>query len=393
MQRCRYCNDILSKAVKPTESEVDTNAMSPILNESRIPSCTLPPQSFDSTMSIVSSVCDMVDNVEEFLKNLSVDLTDVEFICQDCADTMADVLRDKLDEMQCDVKNYETFLEATENTSRISDFVQKVEKSTMTYPCDDANVETESNSHKSLNAPTEAELIKRNNLLRLKYEQNEEQLYLTKEMYYAKYRLDTLERTNVLNLAFEITHDEHFGVINGCRLGTLPGIDVPWPEINLGLGYVALLVNSLAREIKIPKFERYRIVPYVDLSYVETTTPIVQVYPLYNKHRKLVWTSKFDNALCGLLDCVNQIIDNINSKDSIFVFPYSIDKDTICDHSSKSSFSIRFFRFGLMSFNCYITRKIRYRGDKEEKWCKALKFLLIDLKWAITWTSGSDTRN
>lgn len=58
-----------------------------------------------------------------------------------------------------------------------------------------------------------------------------------------------LKRCNVLDDAFHISFDGHFGTINGFRLGTLPSLPVDWTEINAALGHASLLLASLARRL------------------------------------------------------------------------------------------------------------------------------------------------
>lgn len=77
-----------------------------------------------------------------------------------------------------------------------------------------------------------------------------------------------LKNTNVFNATFHIWHKEHFGTINGFCLGRLPSAPVDWSEINAAWGQTALLLSALARKINL-KFERYRLVPYGNHSYIE----------------------------------------------------------------------------------------------------------------------------
>ena len=72
--------------------------------------------------------------------------------------------------------------------------------------------------------------------------------------------LERLQRTNVYNDAFCITHDGFFGVINGLRLGRLPNkqvsrpcdmglFQVEWSEINAAWGQTLLLVATVAEKL------------------------------------------------------------------------------------------------------------------------------------------------
>lgn len=57
--------------------------------------------------------------------------------------------------------------------------------------------------------------------------------------------LDTLMRTNILNIAFHIWHDGVFGTINGFRLGRVANVQVPWQEISTAWGQAALLLSII----------------------------------------------------------------------------------------------------------------------------------------------------
>lgn len=87
---------------------------------------------------------------------------------------------------------------------------------------------------------------------------------------YSNMQLDKLQRTNVFNATFHIWHKGHFGTINNFRLGRLPSAPVDWSEINAAWGQTALLLSALARKINLT-FDKYRLVPYGNHSYIEVT--------------------------------------------------------------------------------------------------------------------------
>jgi beclin 1 len=60
--------------------------------------------------------------------------------------------------------------------------------------------------------------------------------------------LRRLEAVDVCEDVFRIGAAGPFGTINGLRLGRMPGVAVDWAEINAGLGQVALLLVTVARE-------------------------------------------------------------------------------------------------------------------------------------------------
>jgi beclin 1 len=82
-------------------------------------------------------------------------------------------------------------------------------------------------------------------------------------------QLARLERTNVYNDAFFISHDGPFGTINGLRLGRLsPPNHVEWPEINAAWGTTALLIATVAERLKFT-FNGYILQPMGSSSRIE----------------------------------------------------------------------------------------------------------------------------
>ncbi|ESZ98142.1 hypothetical protein SBOR_1521 [Sclerotinia borealis F-4128] len=72
--------------------------------------------------------------------------------------------------------------------------------------------------------------------------------------------LEKLQRTNVYNDTFCISHDGKFGTINGLRLGRLSSVPVDWPEINAAWGHALLLLATVADRLGF-KFEGYELQP------------------------------------------------------------------------------------------------------------------------------------
>lgn len=188
------------------------------------------------------------------------------------------------------------------------------------------------------------------------------------QLHYTQAHLSKLKNTNVFNATFLIWHSGHFGTINNFRLGRLPSVPVDWSEINAAWGQTALLLTALARKMNLT-FERYRIVPYGNHSYIEVLSEHRKL-PLYGAGGfRFMWDSKFDAAMVAFLDCLQQFKEEVERGDSGFCLPYRMDKGKIEDSASNNSFSIK------VQFN------------SEEQWTKALKFLLTNLKWCLAWVS------
>lgn len=182
---------------------------------------------------------------------------------------------------------------------------------------------------------------------------------LDNELKYSHSELERLKKINVFNATFHIWHEGHFGTINSFRLGRLPTFNVEWEEVNAAWGQTALLLYSLANATDFV-FQRYTIVPFGSQSYIQGETKL----PLFtNGGLRLFWDAKFDQGMVSFLDCLKQFLDSIEKRGT-FNFPYKIDKSKIGDQKGFYSIKLHF--------------------NSEEQWTKALKFMLINLKWALT---------
>lgn len=194
---------------------------------------------------------------------------------------------------------------------------------------------------------------------------------LKNQVKYTQGQLERLRKTNIFNTTFHIWHSGHFGTINNLRLGRLPTVTVTWQEINAAWGQTVLLLASLARKIGL-KFSKYRLVPFGNHSYIEVIGENKEL-PLYGSGGfKFLWDTKFDAGMSAFLECqaeFQQHVEAQGAQNACFCFPYRINKNFIEDRNSNNSLSIK------MQFN------------SEEQWTKALKFLLTNLKWGLTWAS------
>ncbi|XP_071552320.1 beclin-1-like protein [Panulirus ornatus] len=196
---------------------------------------------------------------------------------------------------------------------------------------------------------------------------------LKSQLSYTQNQLERLKKTNVFNTTFHIWHSGHFGTINNLRLGRLPTAPVSWQEINAAWGQTVLLLASLARKIGL-KFSKYRLVPFGNHSYIEVVGENREL-PLYGSGGfRFLWDTKFDAGMTAFLECVaefQQHVETQGGQAARFCLPYRINKHCIEDPTSSNSLSIK------MQFN------------SEEQWTKALKFLLTNLKWGLTWVSSA----
>ncbi|KAG0570802.1 hypothetical protein KC19_6G188400 [Ceratodon purpureus] len=182
-----------------------------------------------------------------------------------------------------------------------------------------------------------------------------------------KAQLELLKRTNVLNDAFHIWHDGDFGTINNFRLGRLPNIPVEWDEINAAWGQACLLLHTMAQYCRL-NFS-YRIIPMGSYPKVADNKNTYELFGPVN----LFWSSRYDKAMTFFLACLKEFAEFANARDraakiapeKCFKLPYKIENDKVEGLTITQSF------------------------NRQEKWTKALKYTLCNLKWALYWLIGN----
>lgn len=175
-------------------------------------------------------------------------------------------------------------------------------------------------------------------------------------------QLEKLQRTNVYNDTFCISHDGKFGTINNLRLGRLSSVPVDWPEINAAWGHAVLLLATVAERLNF-KFDGYELQPMGSTSRIiryEQPSPstsrssqrgsmrpvkksILELYSSGDMPLGLTFMHrKFDIAMVAFLECMRQLgafVEEETAKQSEsgkgLCLPYKIDGDKIEDVSIK----------------------------------------------------------
>ncbi|GJP60309.1 hypothetical protein CLOP_g17515 [Closterium sp. NIES-67] len=178
---------------------------------------------------------------------------------------------------------------------------------------------------------------------------------------------EALRRSFVLNDAFHIWHEGEFGTINNLRLGRLPSVPVEWEELNAAWGQACHLLFTLARIANCPV--AHRIIPMGSFPRISDGHNQFELFGPVN----LFWSTRYDRAMLLFLQCLKEFADFANAHDRAnhlppeksFQLPYKIEGDKIQGLTVKQSF------------------------NRDERWTKALKYLLCDLKWALVWTMNN----
>ncbi|KAJ3506859.1 hypothetical protein NM208_g16028 [Fusarium decemcellulare] len=171
--------------------------------------------------------------------------------------------------------------------------------------------------------------------------------------------LEKLQRSNVYNDTFCISHDGSFATINGLRLGRLSNKPVDWPEINAAWGHALLLLVTVADKLGY-RFDGYdpqpmgstsKIIRYEIPSPSSSRLGARAVNPPPKKHVLELYSSgdmplgltfmhrRFDNAMVGFLELVRQLGAFVHRQTEAsgnpLSLPYKIDGDKIGDVSIK----------------------------------------------------------
>ncbi|KAL8632356.1 hypothetical protein Q9189_001928 [Teloschistes chrysophthalmus] len=223
-------------------------------------------------------------------------------ICTECTDLLLTHLQSRLSAAQKERDTYISFLRSLDTTSPSPQTLQKAEKSLKEARTAESKAfadllalekqkkeldgEIASLEAESLALDKEEQAFWRDRnafSLTLSEFQNERDALQAAYEHDAA-QLERLQRTNVYNDCFCISHDGQFGTINGLRLGRLPPQQsVEWAEINAALGTTALLLATVAEKLGFV-FQGYRVRPMGSTSHIEklaetTTTTTTNTTP------------------------------------------------------------------------------------------------------------------
>jgi len=205
-------------------------------------------------------------------------------------------------------------------------------------------------------------------------------------------QLEKLQRTNVYNDTFCISHDGKFGTINGLRLGRLSNVPVDWPEINAAWGHTVLLLATVADRLGF-KFEGYELQPMGSTSRIirydypspsssrtgsqrasarQPKKSILELYSSGDMPLGLTFLHrKFDVAMEAFLECMRQLgafVERESARMSEngrgLSLPYKIEKDKIGDVSIKLGIT------------------------QDDAWSRACKFTLTCCKFLLAHASN-----
>nr|XP_014350027.1 PREDICTED: beclin-1 [Latimeria chalumnae] len=287
--------------------------------------------------------------------------TDVDHpLCEECTDTLLDQLDTQLNITESECQNYKHCLEILEKMNK--EDKEKLQAELKELAAEEQHLIRELEGIETKRKKVAEDLAKvRAEAERL--DQEETRCQIVEHAF--------LNQNVCLFLL--IRHSGQFGTINNFRLGRLPSVPVEWNEINAAWGQTVLLLHALANKMGL-KFQRYRLVPYGNHSYLESLTDKSKELPLYcSGGLRFFWDNKFDHAMVAFLDCVQQFKEEVEKGDTGFCLPYRMDveKGKIEDTGGNGG-----------------SYSIKTQFNSEEQWTKALKFMLTNLKWGLAWVSS-----
>uniref|UniRef100_A0A674E2P3 Beclin-1 n=1 Tax=Salmo trutta TaxID=8032 RepID=A0A674E2P3_SALTR len=216
--------------------------------------------------------------------------TDVDHpLCEECTDTLLDHLDTQLNITENECQNYKNCLELLSQLKEEDSLLLELQK----LGEEESSLVGELEAVEEQRAAVAEDLVQGRShsqqyqkeyseFKRQQLELDDELKSVDNQMRYCQIQLDRLKKTNVFNATFHIWHSGQFGTINNFRLGQLPSVPVEWNEINAAWGQTVLLLHALANKMGL-RFQRYRLVPYGNHSYLES---------LIDKSKVMLVTSK-----------------------------------------------------------------------------------------------------
>jgi len=151
------------------------------------------------------------------------------------------------------------------------------------------------------------------------------------------------------------------------RLGRLPGVSVEWAEINAALGQVVLLLHTFAKAHGV-EFSTYALHPMGSFSKISRVDDPRVLYELHGSGSaplgRLFGTGRFDKGLTMLLACAKELLAFASAQPRPPLSecpPHPVDEDSVGGYS------------------------VRLQFNQEDKWTRAFRNLLDDLRWLLQW--------
>jgi beclin 1 len=308
-------------------------------------------------------------------------------ICVECTDLLVEEMQKKLDSASRERDAYVSYLKQIQSSPLTDDEVSAQEAALRKARQDEADALAELKRLEDEKSALDAELFALEQESR-QLDAEEESFWRSRNDFATKLStfqnerdsinsrfdhdsrlLEKLQRSNVYNDTFCISHDGTFATINGLRLGRLSNKPVDWPEINAAWGHALLLLVTVADKLGY-RFEGYEPQPIGSTSKIIRLDPVSpassraaagagapppqppkrHVLELYSSGDMPLGLTfmhrKFDNAMTAFLELVRQLGAFVQrqtaggdsgggSGEAGLSLPYRIEGDKIGDVSIK----------------------------------------------------------
>jgi beclin 1 len=249
-----------------------------------------------------------------------------------------------------------------------------------------------------------------------------ENISLQQKLAHDQKQLELLQRTNVYNDTFFISHDGIFGTINGLRLGRLPNHSVDWSEINAAWGQTLLLLQTIAERLSF-SFHGYKLRPLGSTSRIEkleysqeqsdvSRTPApravapskiiqLELYSSGASFERIFHARRYDQAMVAFLECLSQVGKHVektstpsrdSSKPAASRQTSTAGTSAIGNHSLKLPYAIDGDRIWARDRpDESVSIKLGVGFSSDENFTKACKYVLTCCKYLLAHVSNLDS--
>ncbi|GMT24518.1 hypothetical protein PFISCL1PPCAC_15815 [Pristionchus fissidentatus] len=313
-------------------------------------------------------------------------------VCRDCADAMQNCMKREMEMLEDDCIKYGNLigdLKSRHTNVNVAEYRAKIEK----LKRDEYELSNELRALILEEEKVDRELAAERRALEQTTVQEEElwkklrdyHSYMIKndqdvreinmEIRYIESQLRMLSRTSVLSLAFPIEvslsspSSLPMASINGFRLGRLPDVQIDWPEINAAWGQALLLLDILMARA-------HCAVAGVEFITLHSSSSIrmdrgngtAKEYPLYASGSwKPFGNKNMDGGACLFMEALALLCNTISEqvkKDggTAIMWPHRMKGDKLIENDMEYTVKMQF--------------------NAEERWTRAMRAMLLNLKWA-----------
>lgn len=197
---------------------------------------------------------------------------------------------------------------------------------------------------------------------------------------FAVEQLNDLLKTNLLNKTFFIdVNEKDVGRINSLQLGRLPDNSIPLSEFNAAWGQCVLCLKVLFDVLKLSSHP-YQLIPMGCQSIIrETIDSGFKDYRLYESSWG-IFKPSIDDGILAYVKCLLVFENEFCSKNDIkqmTIYPFTMKNDKITEEHVESE-----------TESSVVWYSMKMQFQKDERWTKSMRLMLLNLKAAIMFTSS-----